>query len=64
MDFLVNGSFKFFVKRDEDGGHDMLDIYSQFKLNKGDTVSVSYYGTFHSPSRATFEGRLIRQIYS
>ena len=67
MDFMVNGSIKSYVYRDEDGGYDMLTISSQFKLNKGDTVWVTYFGTFHTPSRAIstfFEGHLIRQINS
>ena len=67
----MNGSIKNYVYRDEDGGYDMLTISSQFKLNKGDTVSVSYYGNFtrfrapiSGASSNFFEGHLIRQINS
>ena len=67
MEFYVNGTSESYVYRDENGGYDMLTLSSQFKLNKGDTVWVSYLGTFHNPRLATrtfFEGHLIRQINS
>ena len=61
----MNGTEKTLTLRDEDDGHDTVTATAQFKLKKGDTVNVHFYGTWYNPatsSYAYFEGHLIRQI--
>ena len=65
IDFYVNGSQKSYIYRNEDAEEDTVNLSSQFKLNKGDTVWVYFGGYFNAPGRDTltfFEGHLIRQI--
>ena len=61
----MNGSYKTFAIRDEDGEHDTVTAVAQLKLQKGDTVHVYFNGYFQNPSHyqnAYFEGHLISQI--
>ena len=65
--FYVNGSDKAYTYRNEDGEHDTVNLSSQFKLNKGDTVWVRFDGYYYYPTSeyyTFFEGHLIRQINS
>ena len=65
--FYLNGSEKSYGYRSEDAGTDFVNVASQLKLKKGETVWVKFAHYFQSPtdSRYTFfEGHLIRQINS
>ena len=67
ISFRLNGSEKSFAYRNEDGEYDTVNLSSQFKLNKGDTVWVRFDGYFYDPTNeyyTFFEGHLIRQINS
>ena len=64
---FFNGSEKSYAYRNEDGENDTVTLSSQFKLDKGDTVWVGFFGYFDNPTNAArtfFEGHLIRQIKS